>query len=236
MKRIMLVEDDYGIAEVIMDYLVFDGYTAKHYANGSEAYAAMVDFQPHLVILDVMLPGMDGFEFLKSLRKSSTIPVVMVTAKSDDYNTIKGYENGADDYVGKPFRPKILMAKVNALIQRCYPDQVLSNQLRVSKMTFNDAQMKALFEETDMQLTPKEYELLKVLAMNEGHIFTHEALIKQIDGKEHQLTVNAISAHIKNIRRKIGKAGGNPEMIRTVWGMGYRFTVEECPKEKGETC
>lgn len=226
MRRIMLVEDDLSMAEVIMDYLVFEGYTAKHFEDGKDALAAVGTFDPHLVILDVMLPGLGGFEVLKGIRKHSKIPVIMVSAKADDYNTMKGYETGADDYVGKPFRPKILLAKVNALIQRCYPDPVLSTQVRVNQLTFNDAQVKAMFEDMDMQLTPKEYELLKLLAMNEEHIFTYESLIRQIDGKEHQLTANAISAHVKNIRKKLIKCGGNGECIRTIWGVGYRFTLK----------
>ncbi len=223
MKRIMLVEDDHSLAEVILDYLVFEGYTPKHFDDGQEALNAVGAFEPHLVILDVMLPGLNGFDVLKGIRKNSTVPVVMVSAKADDYNTMKGFEIGADDYVGKPFRPKILMAKVNALVQRCYPDQVISPQMRVSQLTFNDAQVMALYLDQDIQLTPKEYELLKLLAMNEGHIFTYDSLIKQIDGKEHQLTANAISAHVKNIRKKLGKKGGNGECIRTIWGVGYRF-------------
>lgn len=234
MKRIMLVEDDPSIAEVIMDYLVFEGYTAKHFEAGDEAFKALASFEPHLVILDVMLPGMNGFDFLKALRRTSTVPVVMVSAKSDDYNAMKGYENGADDYVGKPFRPKILMAKVNALIQRCFPDQVMSTQLKVSQLTFNDGQVKALYEDQDLQLTPKEYELLKMLALNVDHIFTYDSLIRQIDGKEHMLTQNAISAHVKNIRKKINKCGGNGDCIRTIWGVGYRFELDP-PAETSES-
>ena len=223
MKRIMLVEDDHSLAEVILDYLVFEGYTTMHYDNGQLAFNEVGNFDPHLLILDVMLPGLNGFDILKGIRKTSSVPVIMISAKADDYNTMKGFEIGADDYVGKPFRPKILMAKVNALIQRCYPDQVLSPQVRVSQLIFNDAQVKAKYLEQDMNLTPKEYELLKLLATNESHIFTYESLIKQIDGKEHQLTPNAISAHVKNIRKKLVKLGGDGESIKTIWGVGYRF-------------
>jgi len=219
----MIVEDDLSLAEVILDYLHFDGYEAYHFENGHDAMSNLNKLEPHLMILDVMLPGISGFEILKYVRKNSKIPVLMVSAKSDDYNMMKGYEIGADDYMGKPFRPKILMAKVNALLNRCYPDQVKNEQVKVNHLTFNDAQVKALYQSIDLALTPKEYDLLKLLAFNEGHIFSYENLIRQIDGKEHQLTANAISAHVKNIRKKLTKAGAHADTIRTIWGVGYRF-------------
>lgn len=218
-----MVEDDLSLAEVITDYLHFEGYWPEHFVSGDDALANFRKVEPHLIILDVMLPGMSGFEVMQKIRKESEVPIVMVSAKSDDYNMMKGYDLGADDYMSKPFRPKILMAKVNALINRCYPNQITSQQIKIHELTFNDSQVKTLFNEVDLLLTPKEYELFRLLALNEGHIFTYENLINQIDDGESQLTQNAISAHVKNIRKKLKKYEANFESIRTIWGVGYRF-------------
>ncbi len=228
MKRIMLVEDDLSLAEVILDYLHFEGYWPEHFVNGREALAALDRINPHLAILDVMLPGASGFDVLKAIRKKSKIPVIMASAKSDDYNMMKGFEGGADDYMGKPFRPKILMAKVNALISRCYPDEVVAPQIKIHQFALIDSQVKVCFEKEDLSLTPKEYELFRILAINEGHIFTYDNLLKQIetsDSTDHNLTANSVSAHIKNIRKKIVAAGCTTECIKTIWGVGYKFEI-----------
>lgn len=222
-RRIMLVEDDQSLAEVVVDYLVFEGYTPFHFESGREAIKSFAEVNPELVILDVMLPEMTGFEVIHEIRKTSDVPVIFISAKADDYNVMKGYDLGADDYVGKPFRPKILMAKVNSLITRCYPDQVKSSQFKVYDFTFVDAQVKALYLNQDLKLTPKEYDLFKLLTMNEKHIFSYEAMIASVDGEAHQLTANTISAHVKNIRKKMKINGANPESIKTIWGVGYRF-------------
>ncbi len=229
MKRILIIEDDDAISELERDYLEINGYEVSVKNNGKDGIDAVYTKDYDLVVLDIMLPCMDGFEVLKMIRKHSDIPVLMVTAKSEEIDKIRGLGLGADDYITKPFNLNEFVARVNAHLNR-YDRLTVGKIKKNSNININgleiDQEARRIFiDKEEIILANKEFDLLVFLAKNPNKVFTKEQLLNNIWGYE-SFTDNAtITVHIKKLRHKIEKDPQNPKYIETVWGVGYRFKI-----------
>ncbi len=228
-QRILITDDDENIVELISLYLAKEGYEVKSASDGREALAALDSFKPSLIVLDVMMPEMDGYEVCREVRKTSTTPIIMLTAKGETFDKVLGLELGADDYMVKPFDPKELVARVKAVLRRI--DQKNEPQ-SVKRTTYeglsvNLSNYSVLYKGEEIEMPPKELELLYFLSANPNQVFTREQLLNQIWGYEYFGDTRTVDVHIKRIREKI-----NPEdeglgwNIKTVWGVGYKFEVK----------
>ncbi|MCL2321935.1 MAG: response regulator transcription factor [Oscillospiraceae bacterium] len=230
MKRIIIIEDDVAIAEIERDYLEIEGYEVEIFHDGKSGIEAVYKGDFNLIVLDVMLPLMDGFEVLKLIRKRSDLPVLMVTAKSLEVDKVRGLGLGADDYITKPFTMNEFVARVNAHLKR-YDRLTLNNKpIKKNNISINgleiDLEARRVFIQGDeVILANKEFDLLVFLAENPNKVFSKDQLLNQIWGYE-SFTDNAtITVHIKKLRHKIEKDPQNPKYIETVWGVGYRFKI-----------
>lgn len=211
--KILLVEDDENINNMVKNMLVKAGYTVDAYFNGDAALEQFYNKKYHLVILDIMLPGMNGLMLLKEFRKIEETPVLMMTALDDEYNQVKAFENEADDYVTKPFSMQILMKRIEALLRR---SGALKKEICVGKLKLYPETYTAKYNETDIGLTPKEFDILFLLSQNKGKIITHESLITKIWGYDFDGFEGIVHSNIKKLRSKL------PEnIIKTVKGVGY---------------
>ena len=226
-KQIVLVVDDEPkILDVVVSFLEADGYKAISAKNGVNALKLFAATQPQLVILDIMLPDIDGIELCRQIRKKSQVPIIMLTAKVGEEDTVRCLDSGADDYVTKPFSPRALMGRVRAVMRR-YSHE---DQLMAEKFSFNngDLEMNCVSHETlvhqkPIALTPVEFKILEALAKNSRRVFSREDLIMAVYGYDYEGNDRSIDTHIKNLRQKIEEDSRNPRYILTVHGMGYRF-------------
>jgi len=222
-KRILVVDDEPKIVDVVRSYLERDGYLVSSAASAREAYEKFEKEDPSLVILDWMLPDIPGEEICRTLRRRSRVPVIMLTAKVEEENILQGLKSGADDYVTKPFSPRQLVARVEAILRRVEgdPNQMLSFQNGELTMDFESREVKK--DGKLISLTPNEYKIISALARHPKKIFTREELIATISGDDFGGFDRVIDTHIKNIRQKIEADTRNPHYILTVHGVGYRF-------------
>jgi two-component system, OmpR family, response regulator len=227
MKRfaplVLVVEDDESIALLIQIYLEKEGFEVKFATNGEEALAMFQNLLPQLVILDIMIPKLDGVKVCKKIRQQSDVPLIMVTAKSQTHDKIVGLEAGADDYISKPFDPPELVARVKAVLRRSQtrvPQQIHYDHLTIDLRTY-----VVKVGDTTYLLPPKEMELLYFLASHPNQVFTREQILNQVWGAEYEGDDRTVDVHIKRIREKLEKHSG-PWRIRTVWGVGYKFEVQ----------
>ena len=222
--RILVVDDEKHIAELISLYLMKEGYETREVYDGRKAMEEFYSFAPELVILDVMLPGVDGYQICTSIRKNSDVPIIMLTARSDTFDKVLGLEMGADDYIVKPFEPKEMVARVKAVLRRYEKSEDKENDKTVSfddlKISLND--YTVLYHGESLSFPPKELELLYFLAENKNQVFTREQLLDKIWGYEYVGDSRTVDVHIKRIREKLNK---NDESwsIKTVHGVGYKF-------------
>ena len=233
MKRILIIEDDPEIAALQRDYLHVSGFETILAGSGMEGLGAAKDAD--LVILDVMLPGIDGFEVLKQLRECSDIPVILLSARAEDIDKIRGLGLGADDYIAKPFSPTELVARVKANIaqyerlksrgQTSDAAEKKSAQLQAGPISVNLATHRVYLNEAEVDLKNKEYELLTFLLSNPDIVFSKEQLYERIWGMDAYGDLKTVAVHINRLREKIEKDPQNPVLIQTVWGAGYRFRV-----------
>lgn len=217
--QILIVEDDEDIRQTVKAYLLDRGYNVDDCPDGNDALNLFYDKKYHLVILDIMLPGMNGHELLKEFRKLQNAPVLMLTALDDTENEIKAFINEADDYVTKPFDMQVLLKRVEALLRR---SGVLQKEIRVGHLTLYPESYKAEYDGTGIPLTPKEFEILILLARNNGKIIPHETLITRIWGYETEVTEGVLHVNIKRLRDKFPV-----NIIRTVKGVGYSLEAGE---------
>ena len=222
-KRALVVEDDANIAELLRLYLSKDGFDVMIASDGNKAEADFDLFQPDVVMLDIMLPGKDGWEVCRSIRKKSTTPIIMLTAKGETNDKVTGLEMGADDYVTKPFNILELKARVRALLRRsataetAAPSSVLvSGPYRLdteSRVAFRDGQ--------EIELTAREFDLVELLMRNPGKVFSRDALLKLVWGGDYQGDIRTVDVHIRRIREKMEENPAEPVKIMTKWGVGY---------------
>jgi two-component system, OmpR family, alkaline phosphatase synthesis response regulator PhoP len=222
-ERILVVDDEPAIVKQTRAYLEKDGFQVLSAQDGPGALASARHDRPDLIILDLMLPGMDGREVCRILRRESDIPIIMLTARAEESDQISGLELGADDYVTKPFSPKALVARVRAILRRSQGQLKTSPILRINGLEIDLAGHKVLLDGHPLHLTPKEYRLLTILAQHPGQLFTREQLIDQLNGTALDNFDRSVDSHIKNLRRKLESDAAQPRFIETIYGEGYRF-------------
>jgi two-component system alkaline phosphatase synthesis response regulator PhoP len=225
MKTILVVDDEPKIVQLVQDYLERAGFSVRTAGNGTSALTLAHSIQPDLIILDLGLPGMDGLDVTREIRKSSNAPIIMLTARGEESDKLIGLELGADDYLTKPFSPKELVARVRVLFRRIEADrQPPAEILRIADLTLDIPRMRVTAEgRTLEELTPTEFELLAALVRSPGRVFTRAQLLNAVHGVAFESYERAIDAHIKNIRRKIEPNPREPHYILTVYGVGYKF-------------
>ncbi len=226
-QRILVVDDDSNIAELICLYLVKEGFETERAHNGKEALKQIQKFSPNLVILDVMMPEMDGYETCREIRKQGAIPVIFLTAKGETFDKVLGLELGADDYIVKPFDNKELVARVKAVLRRTETKETNLKKLIFPGLIINQSNYSVNYHDKDIEMPPKELELLFFLASHPNQVFTREQLLNQIWGYEYYGDTRTVDVHIKRIREKLDNDDHNePWGIKTVWGVGYKFEVK----------
>ncbi len=218
MAEILVVEDEKNMQDIIGAYMQKGGHTCLIADDGVEALMILKSHPVDLMVLDIMMPHIDGFSVCKMTREMSNIPIVMLTAKSDESDKLKGYEYGADDYMTKPFSPKVLLAKVNALLRRTFSEP--ADALNAGDITVVSSSRQVYVEGEEIALTHMEYELLHLFMTNPGQVFTREQLLNRIWGYEFEGTSRTVDTHIKTLRHKLGSEGRH---IVTLIRSGYKF-------------
>jgi two-component system alkaline phosphatase synthesis response regulator PhoP len=221
--KILLVDDEPDILEIVGYNLSQEGYKIVTATNGKEAVAAAKKEQPHLIIMDVMMPEMDGMEACENIRRipelSNTI-ITFLTARSEDYSQVAGFEAGADDYITKPIKPKLLVSKVKALLRRLKEETAASENLIVGGIIINREEYKIVMQDQELVLPRKEFELFYLLASKPGKVFKREDILDKVWGSEVIVGGRTIDAHIRKLREKIGE-----ELFKTIKGVGYKFEI-----------
>ena len=223
MTTVLVVEDEIEIARVVRDYLRNAGFEVIVVGDGGSAVASVRSAKPDLLVLDLGLPGRDGLDVAREIRRWSDTPIVMLTARGDETDRIVGLEIGADDYVVKPFSPKELVARVRAVLRRTRTAARGDEIVRAGDVEIDTAKMRVSVGGTQVDLTPTEFQLLATLAREPGRVFTRSQLLDAVHGVAIESYERAIDAHVKNIRRKIEPTPGSPRYVVTVHGVGYRF-------------
>jgi len=221
-KHILVVDDEPRIAEIARDYLERAGYRVTVAGNGVDALAIARTRQPDLIVLDLGLPQMDGLDVTRALRRQSNVPIIMLTARVDESDTLIGLELGADDYVTKPFSPKELVARVRAVFRRVDEAPDRGGVIQAGGVTLDQPRMEVRVDDRHVDLTATEFELLATLAGQPGRVFTRAQLLDAIRGADTESFDRAVDAHVKNIRRKIERDPRNPQYLLTVYGVGYK--------------
>lgn len=222
MTTVLVVDDEPRITGLVRDYLDRAGFSVLEAADGEAALATFRRHQPGAVILDLGLPGMDGLDVVRTLRAESTVPIVILTARSDETDRVVGLELGADDYVIKPFGPKELVARVRAVLRRVDAGND-SERFRVNDVVVDTVKMRVTVGESEIELTPTEFQIVSTLAAQPGRVFTRGQLLDAVHGVSFESYERAIDAHVKNIRRKLEPEPRKPRYVLTVHGIGYRF-------------
>jgi two-component system response regulator MtrA len=218
--RILVVDDDTALAEMIGIVLRTEGFEPHFCANGAEALGAFRDADPDLVLLDLMLPGLDGIEVCRQIRNESGTPIIMLTAKSDTADVVQGLESGADDYVVKPFNPKELVARIRTRLRPATETE--AQVLHIGDLELDVAGHEVRRGDTKINLTPLEFELLLALAMKPQQVFTREMLLEQVWGYHYKADTRLVNVHVQRLRAKVEEDPDNPRIVMTVRGVGYR--------------
>lgn len=229
-QRIMIVDDDENINELISLYLTKECFETKMVYDGESALRELSVFKPNLIILDIMLPGIDGYQVCREIRKTNNVPIIMLSAKGETFDKVLGLELGADDYMIKPFETKELVARVKAVLRRYHlPQSATSNDISTQQcvqypdLTINLSNYSVLYNGKTIEMPPKELELLYFLASSPNQVFTREQLLDHIWGYEYLGDTRTVDVHIKRIREKI--KDHEHWGIETVWGIGYKFVT-----------
>ena len=229
MSKILIVEDELAIAELEKDYLELSGFDVEVASDGQVGLKKALTEDYDLIILDLMLPGVDGFEICKSIREEKNTPIIMVSAKKDDIDKIRGLGLGADDYMTKPFSPSELVARVKAHLSR-YERLIGTNAkkneiIEIRGLRIDKTARRVYVNDEEKNFTTKEFDLLTFLAENPNHVYTKEELFREIWDMESIGDIATVTVHIKKIREKIEFNTAAPQYIETIWGVGYRFKV-----------
>ena len=223
-RRILVVDDDCNIVQLVRMYLEKDGYHVALAYDGQQALETAQSFKPDLVVLDVMLPELDGHEVAKRLRWASDVPIIMLTARTSEGDKLAGLDLGADDYVTKPFSPRELLARIRAVLRRAPGGDDLGGpeELAIGPLTIYPRRRHVTVQEKQVTLTPTEFNLLKVLALSPGHVFTRAQLIEKAFGYDFEGFERNVDVHITSLRRKLDTSG-REKLIKTVYGLGYKL-------------
>jgi DNA-binding response OmpR family regulator len=224
---VLVIDDDENICQLVRLYLKKEGYQVGVAHTGAAGLAAIERDKPDLVILDIMLPGMDGWDVCRNIRKTSNVPIIMLTAKGETFDKVLGLELGADDYIVKPFDPKELVARVRAVIRRMGAQEGgTARELSFQELHINMKNYVVTYFGREMELPPKEMELLYFLASHSNIVFTREQLLEQVWGFDYFGDSRTVDVHIKRLREKFPVDAPVNWRIKTVWGVGYKFEVK----------
>ena len=228
MYNILVVDDDKEIVNAIEIYLKREGYNIIKAYNGNEALKKLEENEIHLIILDIMMPEKDGMETLQEIRKNKTIPVILLSAKSEDYDKISGLDTGADDYITKPFNPLELIARVKSNVRRYVEFGNISKKknkkvLKTGDLEIDDDTKKVTVDGKDIKLTATEYNILKFLLQNKGKVFSISQIYENVWNEESYGAENIIAVHIRHIREKIEINPKEPKYLKVIWGIGYKI-------------
>lgn len=219
--KILVVDDDPAIAEMLTIVLQGEGFRTVVVGDGVEAVKAAEEHNPDLILLDVMLPGMNGIDVCKAIRETSTVPIVMLTACTDTVDVVLGLESGADDYVHKPFKPKELVARVRARLRRT-PEEAPAETIEVADLKIDVPGHQVIRDGQEIALTPIEFDLLVTLASRPRQVFSREELLEQVWGYRKSSDTRLVNVHIQRLRSKVEKDPDDPKIIQTVRGIGYK--------------
>jgi two-component system alkaline phosphatase synthesis response regulator PhoP len=222
-KTVLVIDDEPKIVEICGDYLSAAGFAVLTAGDGLKGLAVARREKPDLIVLDLMLPGMDGLDVCRELRRDSQTPIIMLTARVEEGDKLVGLELGADDYLTKPFSPRELVARVRTVLRRAAGPPAASEVIRAGPLTLDRARYKAVLPDREVNLTPTEFEILAALASQPGRIFSRAQLLTVARGVAFESYERAIDSHIRNLRRKIEPSEGEPHHIITVHGVGYKF-------------
>jgi DNA-binding response OmpR family regulator len=226
MKTVLVVDDEPKIVQLARDYLEHAGFNVASASDGREALASFRANAPDLIVLDLGLPLVDGLDVARAIRKTSNVPIVMLTGRGDEADRVAGLELGADDYVTKPFSPKELVARVRAVLRRAEVAATPTDVVRAGDVTLDIPRMSVRVKAKAIELTPTEFQLLVTLARAPGRVFTRAQLLDAVHGVAFESYERAIDAHVKNIRRKLEPDSRLPRYLLTVHGVGYRFAEQ----------
>ena len=229
--RILVVEDEPVVAEVVERYLRRDGHQVRRVGRGDEALALFDEFAPELVVLDIMLPGVDGLEVCRRIRQRSNVPVIMLTARGEEVDKLLGLGIGADDYVTKPFSPRELAARVAAVLRRAAnatppgdsSDRGTSQTMRFERLVIDPVERSVLLQGEPVTLTAREFDLLQYLAEHPRQVFTREQLLDAVWDREFTGGESTVTVHMRRVRSKVETDPSRPRHLKTVWGVGYKF-------------
>ncbi len=225
--KILIIDDDRELGEMLREFLAPDHFELGICVSGEDGLQAMQEQEFHLLILDIMLPGMSGIDVLKQLRQTSDIPIIMLTARGDDVDRILGLEFGADDYLSKPFNPRELLARVRAILRRSGPTADRGNRITVGAIGLDVRARRVTAGEESIKLTGTEFDLLHCLAQSPGETVTKEQLSQRVLGRRHLPYDRSIDTHVSNVRGKLARAGVSSPSIQSRRGVGYCLLVDE---------
>jgi DNA-binding response OmpR family regulator len=226
MSRILIIEDERSIAELERDYLEIEGFEVEMASDGKIGLEAALNHRHQLILLDLMLPHINGFELCKQIRKKTDIPILLVTAKTEDIDKVRGLGLGADDYIVKPFSPSELVARVKAHLaryERLIGRSAIADEIQVRGLHINKSSRQVFINGKEVILTAREFDLLTFLAMHPNQVFSKEHLFERIWGMDSMGDTATVTVHVRKIREKIESNTASPQYIETVWGAGYRF-------------
>ncbi|MBY8877917.1 response regulator transcription factor [Actinacidiphila acidipaludis] len=233
-RRILVVDDDPTVAEVVAGYLDRAGFAVDRVADGPSAVARAAAVRPDLVVLDLMLPGLDGLEVCRRIRQAGPVPVVMLTARGDEDDRILGLEVGADDYVTKPFSPRELVLRVESVLRRAGGSPAPGPWLRSGGLALDPAARRALRDGRELALTIREFDLLAFFLRHPGRVMGREELMQRVWGWEFG-DLSTVTVHVRRLREKIEEDPARPRLISTVWGVGYRFDPPGAAQQPPDT-
>jgi two-component system alkaline phosphatase synthesis response regulator PhoP len=224
-EKVLVVDDEEHIVELVELYLGKEGYRVVRALDGEAAVEKFVSEKPDIMVLDIMLPGRDGLDILREIRKTSGVPVIMLTARESEVDKVVGLELGADDYLTKPFSPRELVARVKAVLRRAKPSapEDAGEILERDGLTIDTRRRSVTLDEARLELTAKEFDLLYVLAANQGIVLTRDRLMEKVWGYEHVGDTRTVDVYIRHLREKLSDNADDPRFIETVRGVGYRF-------------
>ncbi|PHM29236.1 two-component system response regulator BaeR [Xenorhabdus budapestensis] len=223
---VLIVEDEPKLGQLLVDYLQTANYQTQWLVRGDEVIAHVQQQQPDIILLDLMLPGLDGLSVCREIRKFSNIPIIIMTAKTEEIDRLLGLEIGADDYVCKPYSPREIVARVKTILRRCYrPQDIVSEQ---GALTIDENHFQARYLERVLDLTPVEFRLLKIISSQPGRVFSRDQLLNNLYNDHRIVNDRTIDSHIKNLRRKLEQLDEDKSFIRSIYGLGYRWEAEIC--------
>ena len=226
MDKILVADDDLNICELLRLYLEKEGFEVVMAHDGEEAVARFESEKPSLILLDIMMPKLDGWQVCRQIRQKSDCPIIMLTAKGETFDKVLGLELGADDYVVKPFDTKEIVARIKAVLRRFQTTETPGKELSFPGLTINISQYTVTFMGRELEMPPKELELLYFLASHPGMVFTREQLLEQVWGYDYFGDSRTVDVHVKRLREKLTEGEKLGWQIKTVWGVGYKFEVK----------